>query len=57
MAKAVKKAGASQTGKPKADTAPRQVAGKGFSKSFSPVELKEIRVKREEMRARLFANG
>lgn len=54
MAKAVKKAGAA---KPKADSAPRQVAGKGFSKSFSPAELREIRVKREEMRSRLYASG
>lgn len=55
MAKTVTKATAAKAAKPTAES--RKIAGVGFSKSFTQAELKEISVKRQEMRSRLFASG
>ena len=35
----------------------RNVSGAGFSKTFTPAELQDIRSKRQAMRKRLYAAG
>ena len=56
MAKIVRKASGAENGKSKPANS-RNVAGAGFSKTFSAAELKEIEEKRRKMRLRLYAAG
>ena len=56
MAKIVRKAAGADSDKPKPASS-RNASGAGFSKTFSPAELKEIENKRREMRQRLYAAG
>lgn len=56
MAKIVKKANGTGANQPKPGN-PRDVAGAGFSKTFSPAESKEIEKQRRAMRQRLYAAG